>query len=57
MIKFKIKNKCRLCLSKYLDLVVKLPTSVPGEHLKKDKKHKNVNQIPIDLYFRVERDA
>ena len=51
MIKFKIKNKCRLCLSKYLDLVVKLPTSVPGEHLKKDKKHKNVNQIPIDLYL------
>ena len=51
MIKFKVKNKCRLCLSKNIELVVKLPTTVPGEHLKKHKRHKNTNLIPIDLYL------
>jgi len=51
LIKFKVKNKCRLCLGKNLELVVKLPTTVPGEHLKLNKDQKNINLIPIDLYL------
>ena len=51
MIKFKTKKNCRLCRSNKLKKVLDLPKTVPGEQLKKSKKEKNLNLIPIDFYM------
>ncbi len=51
MIKYKITKNCRLCKSSRLKRILKLPPTVPGEQLKKNKTEKNINFIPIDLYL------